>query len=146
MNRRSYLSLAGGRLAALSGRVGSGLGGEGEVATPDTGEDGPPDLDVDGEFLEDQSDSDGGLAGHAFEHVGESTQPWAVVETAPHTREERADPQMSVNFIDEENTVVYHSYDLITDVAGDQLAEFMIEYAGDDPERVSEYKIVVDVR
>ncbi|WP_143420901.1 FxLYD domain-containing protein [Halorubrum halodurans] len=105
-----------------------------------------PQLDVDSEFLEDQSDSDGELADHAFEYVGESTQPWAVVGTASHTRGERADLQVSVNFIDEDNTIIRDSYDLITDVASDQSAEFIVEYAGDDPERVSEYEIVVDVR
>ncbi|OYR58627.1 hypothetical protein DJ70_02560 [Halorubrum halodurans] len=148
MNRRSCLYLGTAALAGLSGCMSVSVGEESSEASGDEegASDDIPQLDVDSEFLEDQSDSDGELADHAFEYVGESTQPWAVVGTASHTRGERADLQVSVNFIDEDNTIIRDSYDLITDVASDQSAEFIVEYAGDDPERVSEYEIVVDVR
>lgn len=174
MDRRTYVALGTTALTTLSGCVSVGMGegdesestndgdengadgdgdGGSQAASPDeddsdaeTADGEPPDLNVEGEHLEGESDSDAELTEHAFEYVGESTQPWAVVGTASHTREERADLQVSVNFIDEDNTIIRDSYDLITDVAGNQSAEFIVEYAGDDPERVSEYEIVVDVR
>ncbi|KOX92701.1 FxLYD domain-containing protein [Halorubrum tropicale] len=148
MNRRAYVALGTTALAALSGCVGSSTGEDGGEAGAggDAASDDVPELDVGGEHLADLSHPDAELATHAFEYVGESTQPWAVVGTASHTQEARADLQVSVNFIDEGNTIIRDSYDLITDVASDQSAEFIVEYAGDDPERVSKYEIVVDVR
>jgi hypothetical protein len=114
----------------------------------DESESNAPDTEgsyVEGEFLSSESDSVANLESHRFENTQRTTSPWAVVGTVSQSSGKRANIQVSVNFIDANNIVISDTYDLLTKIASDQKAEFIVRYSGDDPDQVDSYEIYVEV-
>lgn len=169
MKRRAYLTLSTASLASLSGCI-YGFDGDEEAGgdpsgSVDDGDDQAPSSEpestepestepespneetytVEGEFLSNESDPSANLENHRFENTNSTTSPWAVTGTVSQSSGERANIQVSVNFVDEDGVVISDSYDLLTSIANEQLAQFIVRYTGDDPTLVASYEIFVEV-
>jgi len=133
MRRRTYLIALAGCLSGISGC--SGGGGSGDSGPQAT----------EGEYIDSESDPNIAVKEHTFRNTERTTLPWAVTGVVTHTTSQRETIQVSVNFLDGDDVVVADNYDLLTDIRGNQPAEFAVRYPGDEPGRVTNYELVVTI-
>lgn len=132
MDRRTYLAFAASGLAATAGCTTSS--GSSADAEADAAQE---------EYLEGESHPDVVLEEHAFEELDQTSGVTGVVT---NDSDNRADIRVSINFIDEADTVIGESYTLLTDIASGQSAEFTVRFPDDDVDRVDTYELILDLR
>lgn len=102
--------------------------------------------EVRGDWLEAESDSDLEVSDHLFHYTGKRTQPFVVDGTVVQSSGARVTVKVSVDFLDEDGTVIYENYDLVRDLESGQEAEFTVQFEGDDPKKVDNYELIAEIQ